>query len=115
MGVCLAVGELALAVDAAYGDDPQVRSIALALASMPSWLKHRRLDLWESRVQDAFADADIAAVPMSLLEAIFDFGAFNLYGKFDADQTARNLLRSVMELCTHHGSKVSAAQSVSIW
>lgn len=114
MSVCEAVRELALAVDAAYGDDPEVRSIALALASMPSWLQHRRLDLWESHVQDAFAEADMATVPMSLLEAIFDFGTFNLYTKFDADGTARNL-RSVIDLCAHHGLKVGVAQLVSIW
>lgn len=60
MGVCLAVRELALAVDAAYGEDPKIRAIAVALASMPSWHEQRRLDLWESNVQDAFADADLA-------------------------------------------------------
>lgn len=114
MGVCVAVRELALAVDAAYGDDPEVRSIALALASMPSWMQQRRLDLWESHVQDVFAKADVATVPMSLLEAIFDLGAFNLYGTFDADGTARNL-RSVMDLCAHHGLEVDSAQSVSDW
>ncbi len=110
----MAVRELALAVDAAYGDDPQVRAIAVALASMPSWHEQRRLDLWENHVQDDFADAALTTVPISVLEAIFAFGAFNLYGRFDAGQTARNL-RSVAKLCTSHGLKVNAAQSVSTW
>lgn len=81
---------------------------------MPNSHQQRQPGLWESHVQDVFVDADLATVPIRLPAAIFHSGAFNLYGRFDAYQTAPKL-RSVTERCAHHCTKVDAAQSVSNW
>jgi hypothetical protein len=90
MGVCSALREAALAIDAAFGDDdPRVRPAAQALASMPDWLEQRRLDGWETHVQEVVPDTADQSLPMSLPNEVFEFGRFNLYCAFQAEETAR--------------------------
>jgi hypothetical protein len=111
MGVSVAVREMANAVAATF-DDPTVRSVASVLAEMPDWSQQRRLDVWEQRSQDALANVDTRAVPMNLLDEIFEFGAFNLYGAFDVAATTRNY-RQLIETLSRHSVAVSGAQSVT--
>lgn len=115
MGVCSAVREAALAIDAAFGDDdPRVRPAAQAVASMPDWLKQRRLDLWEAHVQEVFPVTTERGTPMSLLDEVFEFGRFNLYTAFQADKTA-NVFRKLIVQLSEHGLMVDEHQSVSEW
>jgi hypothetical protein len=111
MGVSVAVREMANAVAAMF-DDPTVRSVASVLAEMPDWSQQRHLDVWEQRSQDALANVDTKEVPMNLLDEIFEFGAFNLYGAFDVAGTTRNY-RQLIETLSKHSVAVSGAQSVT--
>ena len=115
MGVCSVVREAALAIDAAFGDDdPRVRSATQALASMPDWLEQRRLDLWEEHVQDVLPATDQSSLPMRLVEEVFEFGRFNLYGAFQAERTAQEFSRLVVQL-SEHGVELDEHQHVSEW
>jgi hypothetical protein len=115
MGVCSAVREAALAIDAAFGDDdPRVRPAAHALASMPDWLKQRRLDLWEAHFQELVPVTTDQSLPMSLLDEVFEFGRFNLYGAFQAEKTVKEFRKLVVRL-SEYGVTLDEQQSVSEW
>jgi len=112
MGVRSAVREAALAIDAAFGhDDPRVRPAANALASMPDW---RLLDEWEAHVQDVFPASAVQSLPMSLLDEVFEFGRFNLYAAFQAEETAKEFRKLIVRL-SEHGVTLDEHQSVSEW
>jgi hypothetical protein len=114
MGVCSVVREAALAIDAAFGgDDARVKSATQALASMPHWSEQRRLDLWEEQVQEVVPVADQSSLPMRLVEEVFEFGRFNLYGAFQAE-TAQEFRRLVVRL-SQHGVVLNEHQDVSEW
>ena len=115
MGVCSVVREAALAIDAAFGgDDPQVRSATQALASMPHWSEQRRLDLWEEHVEEVVPVTDQSSRPMRLVEEVFEFGRFNLYGAFQAEETAQAFRRLVVRL-SQHGVMFNGHQDVWEW
>jgi hypothetical protein len=115
MGVCSVVREAALAIDAAFGgDDPQVKSATQALAPMPHWSERRRLDLWEEHVEEVVPVADQSGLAMRLVEEVFEFGRFNLYGAFQAEETAQEFRRLVVRL-SQHGVVLNEHQDVSEW
>jgi hypothetical protein len=115
MGVCSAVCEAALAIDAAFGDDdPRVRPAAHALASMPDWLEQRRLDEWEAHVHEVVPVTTDQGLPMSLLNEVFEFGRFNLYGAFQAEKTVNEFRKLIVRL-SEHGVTLDEHQSVSGW
>ena len=115
MGVCSAVREMALAIDATFGgDDPRVRSAAQALASMPDWAEQQRLDLWEKHVQEVISVEEPNSLPMSLIEGVFEFGRFNLYGAFQPEQTADEFRRLMVRLSSL-GLALDERQVVSDW
>jgi hypothetical protein len=115
MGVCSAVRAAALAIDAAFGDDdPRVRPPAHALASMPDWLEQRRLDKWEAHVEEVVSVTTDQSLPMSLLDEVFEFGWFNLYAAFQAENTAKEFRELIVRL-SEHAVTLDEHQSVSEW
>lgn len=115
MGVCSAVREAALAIDAAFADDdPRVRPAAQALASMPYWSEQRRLDKWEAQVQEVVPVTMDQSPAMSLLDEVFEFGRFNLYAAFQAEETAEEFRKLIVRL-SEQGLMVNEYQSVSEW
>jgi ABC-type cobalamin transport system ATPase subunit len=115
MGVCSVVREAALAIDAAFGgDDPRVRSAAQSVASMPHWSEQRRLDLWEEHVEEVVQVTDQSSLAMRLLEEVCEFGRFNLYGAFRAEETAQEFRRLAARL-SQHGVMLTEHDDVSEW
>jgi hypothetical protein len=115
MGVCSAVREMALAIDAAFGrDDPRVGSVVQALESMPSWFEQRRLDQWEEEVTGVLPAEDQSSLPISLLVAVFEFGRFNLYGAFQPEKTSAEF-RTLTARLSKLGLVLDDHQSVSDW
>jgi hypothetical protein len=115
MGVCSVVREAALAIDGAFGgNDPRVRSATQALASMPYWSEQRRLDLWEEQVDEVVLVSDQSSLPMRLVEEVYEFGRFNLYGAFQAEETAQEFRRLAVRL-SQHGIMLNEHHDVSDW
>jgi hypothetical protein len=115
MGVCAAVREMAIAIDAAHGgDDPLVRSVAQAIATMPDWLARNRLDCWEKHVQGVFPFGARISHAMSLLEDVFEFGRLNLYAAFQPEETAHELRALTARLSPLHVA-LDEREAVSNW
>lgn len=114
MGVCTAVRDMSSAIDAAFGaDDPQVRSTARALATMPYWLERGRLDLWEQHVQECRVDEVLESPPLTLLDEVFEFGRYNLYAAFNPEETAREFTR--LRLLLSRSGIAIDQQDVATW
>lgn len=114
MGVCAAVRGMALAIDAAFAEsDARVTPAAEAVASMPEWLTKGRLDLWEKRVEQVLSEQHPDGSPLRLLDEVFEFGRFNLYGAFQAKETAEQFRRLIDRLSRH--GLVLDEHAVSDW
>jgi len=115
MGVCAAVREAALAINAAFADhDLASRPAARELASITDWFEQRRLDEWEARVQVVLPVTSDQSLPISLLNEVFEFGRFNLCGAFQAEKTAEEFRKLIVRL-SEHGLMIDEHQSVSEW
>ena len=104
MGICEVVRDAARAIRVAYADqDSSVVALTQVLETMPDWYGKRRLDSWEEAVQWATwpVPADNNKTLCELLEGVFEFGAYNLYCKFDADGTRREYDKLVALLASH--------------
>jgi hypothetical protein len=51
---------------------------------------------------------------MRLVEEVFEFGRFNVYGAFQAEETAHEFRRLVVRL-SQHGVVLNEHQDVSEW
>src|SRR5438105_14382386 len=89
MGVCDVVAQLADAISASK--NPLTARQALLvhlLRAMPMYRDIRRLDCWEAAILNAHAIADDEPSGTArLLQAIFEFGPYNLYAAFDESGT----------------------------
>lgn len=75
---------------------------------------------WESRCRHVWwhgtSELDIEPTPAAkLLDAIFDFGAMNLYGRFDIDRTANEYHQLAAHLTKELGTYVAVNDAPTSW
>jgi len=117
MGVCDIVRESSLVIEAAYSDQcPDVVPLTQALASMPELYRQNRLDLWEKAVQQSTwpdRSAENEAL-CDLLDAVFAFGQYNLYGAFIPSRTKIEY-DNLVALFSHHGLLLAKRPFIVQW
>ena len=115
MGVTNTVKDLAEAVSLSKRfQDPRHKLQVEILQAMPQYAQIRDLGAWEAAFQKTLPEPDDLSEISLLLYAIFEFGQFNLYGKFQPVETIHQyaLLR---EHLTKHGVQVQNNPSLGDW
>lgn len=93
MGVCEVVATLADAVAVAHRPLHRRHDLMVhVLRSAPVYREAARLDAWEAAYQDAAREREASPVD-DLLEAIYEFGRYNMYGQFDGLRTREQFAR----------------------
>lgn len=95
MGECTTVKALAEALrDAREPQDPKQQLIIEILRLMPMYLAIRDLSQWEAALQGVGMSKGVPNVHDEVdqaIDAINDFGGYNLYSLFQPDKTEREL------------------------
>jgi hypothetical protein len=115
MSICIAVSILAKELE------QQLTNITLgqkqmigALKDAPRYCDERRLDLWEEAYKNALKDDEELLENFQLIDLVYELGAFNLFGAFDAVGT-QNLYNHIVRQLTNKGLVVSKDFDVSKW
>ena len=80
---------------------------------MPLYAELRRLDLWDEGHRELMVLESGTRLEM-LLVAIDEFAGFNLYSRFQVEQTQLKL-RDLVDLLSQHGITVQVDASVEGW
>jgi len=83
---------------------------------MPEWCRQNRLDLWETGVQQSTWPHRSAEneVLCDLLDAVFAFGQYNLYGAFNPSGTQLEYDNLVV-LLSNHGLLLEEHSFITEW
>jgi hypothetical protein len=74
--------------------DPDLLARLAQVAKMPEYVTQERLDLWESELLPARAEAERSAAHAAMV-AILELGRINLYGEIDPELTAEYLATAI--------------------
>lgn len=116
MSVCNAVTILACEVEEQLSNMTSTqREMLNLLKNMNKYCEEGRLDDWEYDFGNILSDYNERDLEnYKILVEIFNFGAYNLYGKFDLDGT--NLYyKKITDFLNEQGYKVSTDLDVSTW
>jgi hypothetical protein len=92
----------------------QLKLLAV-LKEMPKYSAEGRLDLWETDYTNAINDGEENTHNVLMIDLIFELGARNLYGAFDASGTQRFYQEVLLKQFIHKGFSVSENLDVSGW
>ena len=114
MGVCPAVRDRTLAIDAAFGrDDPPVGSVVQASRPCPAGSAAATRSVGGGG-HSVLPNEVQHSLPISLLVAVFEFGRLNLYGAFQPETTSAEFRTLTARLC-NLGLVLNDRQSGSEW
>lgn len=90
--------------------DSQVIEYLRVISSIDIYLEKKRLDEWENEVRSITIDKSTRLNPMNrkyitLIDAIFEFGSYNLYCAFKASKT-RKEFKKLLKLFSKYGITV---------
>lgn len=115
MGICATVKELAKAVQSIAQDgNPNVQLSIEILSLMPLYAEARELGAWEQAYQAISSQEHNQSNVEMLLDAIFEFGRFNLYGAFRKEATNQEY-RILVSKLEQHGIRPVHSPEIDNW